>query len=409
MNDSTDDDRTVIVTSMSKPAEEKPKSDFHKFWTAQPVMRPDGDPTLDGYIDTDIPVTPPPDAPVSLPPGFTWTTIDITDEAQLTEVFNFLATHYVEDDEHTFRFMLSAPLLQWALTAPGAIPDWIIGVRAGTGVLAGFISAVPVKMRLNTDIQPWAAVNFLCVHSKLRIKHMTPVLITEIARRVRQAHIYRAVFSGDTLPSREICISHYFHRPLNLKRVHESGYYPIDSKRSSYIHQKFAVPPLVHGNCRPMAADDVPAVADLLQETSGKYQFCAEFDEEAVAHYFLPRKDILYSYVIPGAGGLQGFFSFYIMSWKVLHETAVTGPELRAAYTWYTAVAGADLKAVMADLINKAVNDAHADVANSLGVSGLSEALLAHKFETGSKLLHFYSYNYHVPKMEDSEMRFVFV
>jgi glycylpeptide N-tetradecanoyltransferase len=390
-------------------SEEEDKAELHKFWSEQPILRPDDDSAFDGYIDPKIPVTAPPETPVSLPAGFTWSVIDITDDAQLQEVYNFLAAFYVQDDEGRLRFLLSAPLLQWALTPPGGIPDWIIGVRARTGALAGFISAVPVQIRLNTDIQPWAAVNFLCVHRKLRTKNMASVLIAEIARRVRQSHIYRAVFSGKGVPSRPICDSLFHQRPLNLKRVSDSGFYPIDPKRSSVAQKRFALPQLVHGNCRPMTPDDIPAVTELFRETSTNFDFDIDFNETFVGHQLLPRKDVLYSYVIPGPAGPQAFFSFYIMNWKNIEPTATTRSELRVAYLWYSAVRGCDLGTVVGDLLHKAVSDAHADLATALGVAGGRDALIANRFEAGMTPLHFYSYNYAVPKIEDTKLRFMFV
>lgn len=38
-------------------------------------------------------------------------------------------------------------------------------------------------------------VKFLCVHKKLRLKRMTPVLIRELTRRVNQQGRYQAVYS----------------------------------------------------------------------------------------------------------------------------------------------------------------------------------------------------------------------
>lgn len=39
-------------------------------------------------------------------------------------------------------------------------------------------------------------VKFLCVHKKLRLKRMAPVLIRELTRRVNQQGVYQAVYSA---------------------------------------------------------------------------------------------------------------------------------------------------------------------------------------------------------------------
>lgn len=44
-------------------------------------------------------------------------------------------------------------------------------------------------------------INFLCVHKKLRLKRMAPVLIKEITRRVNLEGIFQAVYTaGVVLP-----------------------------------------------------------------------------------------------------------------------------------------------------------------------------------------------------------------
>jgi glycylpeptide N-tetradecanoyltransferase len=183
----------------------------HKFWSEQPIMRRTDRELGSGYIDPAIPLTAPPPQPLALPPTFSWSTIDITDRAQLDEVYIFIAAHYVEDSDHRFRFLLSPQILQWALTPPDAHTEWIFGVRTKSGLLAGFISGVPITIRLADDVQPWAAVNFLCVHARLRSKNMASVLISELTRRVRVSHVCRALFSGTGLPSRPFCQSFYHH------------------------------------------------------------------------------------------------------------------------------------------------------------------------------------------------------
>lgn len=73
----------------------------------------------------------------------------------------------------------------WALTPPGFIKDWHVGVRnTKTGKLMGFITGVPAEISVNGAIIQTAEINFLCVHKSLRSKRLAPVLIKEITRRV---------------------------------------------------------------------------------------------------------------------------------------------------------------------------------------------------------------------------------
>ena len=120
-----------------------------------------------------------------MPAGYYWCAVDLNDESDLSELYELLKKHYVEDSEGKFRFDYSHEFLQWALNPPDKEPNWILGVRAGTSPkLFGFISAIPVSMVVNGNSVKMAEVNFLCVHKKLREKRLAPLLIKEITRRV---------------------------------------------------------------------------------------------------------------------------------------------------------------------------------------------------------------------------------
>ncbi|KAH0785518.1 glycylpeptide N-tetradecanoyltransferase 1-like [Histomonas meleagridis] len=384
------------------------EDEMHKFWSKQPVLR-ENEEGFDGYIDTSIPVTAPPDHPASLPSGYTWCTIDINDDQQLQEVYKFLSLNYVEASDHRFRFLLPASLIKWALLVPGYIQDWFIGVRTKTGALCGFISGIPIKIRLNEDVQTWCSVNFLCVHARLRSKKLAPVLIFELARRVRLHKVYRAVFSGgDDVPSKAFSQVQYMHRPLNLKKMSASGFYPISKSAMASAQKRFALPKLVHGNIRPFCEADVEGVTNLFKNTSSNYKFDIDFTPELVRYMFMPREETIYSYVIPSSNGPAAFASFYLMKWSVLNESSSTVTEIRAAYIYYTVTNNIDMKSLVADIVNKAVNDAKADIINGFSFTG-EGALTAHKFEAGSKCLQYYSYNYAVPNIPTEEMRYIFV
>lgn len=57
----------------------------------------------------------------------------------------------------------------WALTIPGYLADWHVGVRnTKTGKLMGCITAVPANVQVYDKVVPMVEINFLCVHKKLR-------------------------------------------------------------------------------------------------------------------------------------------------------------------------------------------------------------------------------------------------
>ena len=87
-------------------------------------------------------------------------------------------------------------------------------------------------------------INFLCVHKKLRLKRMAPVLIKEITRRVNLEGIFQAVYTAgvvlpgivskcryvhhllfnnhkqnSTMEFRVFLFRRYWHRSLNVKKL----------------------------------------------------------------------------------------------------------------------------------------------------------------------------------------------
>jgi glycylpeptide N-tetradecanoyltransferase len=155
-----------------------------------------------------------------LPEGFEWSNLDLSSETDLNELYDLLKNHYVEDSEGKFRFDYSHAFLKWALSPPGGKSDWLVGVRApGSPKLFGFISAIPVSMRVNKVEIQMAEVNFLCVHKKLREKRLAPMLIKEVTRRVNLQNIWQAIYtSGTTLPT-PYGTAQYHHRNLNPKKL----------------------------------------------------------------------------------------------------------------------------------------------------------------------------------------------
>ena len=128
-----------------------------------------------------------------MPAGFEWGIIDVTSHDQINEMYKLLTENYVEDDGCQFRYVsfnlsllnkiheyiilfyfnsfdYSVPFLQWALSPPGYIPDWIVGVyNSKTKKLMGCITGIPAHIKVYDIVSPMAEINFLCVHKKLRL------------------------------------------------------------------------------------------------------------------------------------------------------------------------------------------------------------------------------------------------
>lgn len=88
----------------------------YKFWQTQPVPKfGDTSEIKEGPFKI-IKLEDVPKEPGALLPGFEWVTIDLTDDAEIEEVYQLLYGHYVEDDEAMFRFNYSLSFLKWCVS-----------------------------------------------------------------------------------------------------------------------------------------------------------------------------------------------------------------------------------------------------------------------------------------------------
>lgn len=107
--------------------------------------------------------------PISLPAGFEWCSVDISNHSEVEEVHELLKNNFVEDSGGIFRFNYTIDLLSWVLNTPGRNKDLHLGVRAvGKTKLLGFIAGIPTKININGKVMKVAYINFLVVHKKLR-------------------------------------------------------------------------------------------------------------------------------------------------------------------------------------------------------------------------------------------------
>lgn len=167
-----------MLTGINASGKNQKDMASYKFWQTQPVQSFEEaakKPAQEGPIK-EIDIARVPKEPPAIMEGFEWVTMDLDKEEELTEVFELLSDHYVEDADATFRFYYSASFLNWALKSPGWKKEWHIGVRATKSrKLLAFISAIPVDFRIRQNQLEGSEVNFLCVHKKLRNKRLVRV------------------------------------------------------------------------------------------------------------------------------------------------------------------------------------------------------------------------------------------
>uniref|UniRef100_A0A0N5ABN5 Glycylpeptide N-tetradecanoyltransferase n=1 Tax=Syphacia muris TaxID=451379 RepID=A0A0N5ABN5_9BILA len=370
------------------------------FWDTQPVPKINETVTENTYIEPSIDKSEVRAEPFSLPSSFIWCDVDIHNEKELAELYTLLSENYVEDNDNMFRFDYSSNFLLWALQPPGWLKKWHCGVRAKlTGKLVAFISAVPSCIKVYDKVVKMVEINFLCVHKKLRSKRVAPVLIREITRRVNQEGIFQAVFTAGVVLPKPIATCRYWHRSLNPKKLIEVRFSHLSHRMTMQRTMRlYKLPDTTQSKkLIPMNESHILSAHALLSKYLTKFKLCPVFSLEEFGHFFLPRDDVVYTYVITNADGVvTDLISFYSLSSTVMHHPHYK--RIRAAYAFYNVATSVELKHLMNDALILA-NKAGFDVFNALDLMDNSDFLEELKFGIGDGNLQYYLYNWKCPDM----------
>ncbi|KAL0246789.1 hypothetical protein GEMRC1_007996 [Eukaryota sp. GEM-RC1] len=379
----------------------------HKFWSTQPVPQSKASTLPEGPISIPSTVS---SKPLPLPPGFEWVELDLLDPSDKRQIYELLSHHYVEDDDSMFRFDYSSEFISWALTPPGYIKEYHIGIRSSTGALLAFISGVPQKLIVRDNEIESVDINFLCVHSQLRSKRLAPVLIKEITRRVNLNGVYFAAFTaGIALPT-PYSDAQYFHRPLNIPKLVEIDFLSLPAQKVSTMTKLYSHVPYLSdfkNIMREMEEKDVASVTEILNIYLAKFVVHPVFTPEEVSHYFLPIANVVSSFVFVDENDhVTDFISLYHLPSSVLRATKEENKHLNAAYLYYYASSAVPLVEMVKCVLNWA-KDAGVDVFNCLSVMDNREFLKPCLFGPGDGNLNYYMFNWRLNPLKDCEVGLV--
>ena len=385
----------------------------HKFWDTQPMAKPT---TLllekTGAFETKK-VEDVRKEKLKLPDNFEWVEFDLTNDEHMKKIYVHLAENYVEDDDGCFRFDYSIEFLRWALMPPGYHKEMYFGVidKTKDGLLVGFISGIPVDIKVEKNNLKTTEVNFLCVHKKYRSFAMASVLIKEVVRRSNLKKIWQGVYTSGTILPTPITQTRYYHRSLNPKKLFEAGFsykrQNIDFKTYELLYKLPEKPTLPEGYIlRHTEERDIKQVRQLLNDYLSQFTIHQEFTKPEAKHWFSHQPNVIESYVIECKGKITDFFSFYSLPSSILnnpkHKT------LRAAYSYYSVNTSMSLKKLYECALIMACNSGY-DVFNALDVMKNEEVFSELNFNGGDGYLNYYLYNWQLKSkvLHPSQIGFV--
>lgn len=96
--------------------------------------------------------------------------------------------------------MYTIEYIRWLLCGPDTDKAMHLGIVA-KDKLMGFIAGTTMKASIHGETMKVAEVNLMTVHSKLRGKRLTPILIQEIQRRFNLAGVWQGMYADSrTIP-----------------------------------------------------------------------------------------------------------------------------------------------------------------------------------------------------------------
>lgn len=241
-----------------------------------------------------------------LPEGFEWTTIDPTDDAQLTELVDFLNNHYAGGER--FRIYVTKEKLRWAYMNPNYNKELFIAILNSKTkkMLATFMGH---RRRLMIDGKETTVcmTSYQAVHQKLRDKKMGQLLIVEMLRRARSLGIDIGFYQlARYRPTPFICTRDMM-RFINTEKLLDTGYTSLGPNETrKELIQKHALPAKdrfnIVGKIRRMEEKDIKEVLRLYNiKNEQNHKIYLSLSKKELSWLLLPRDKIVMTYVVEDA------------------------------------------------------------------------------------------------------------
>ena len=154
-----------------------------------------------------------------------------------------------------------------------------------------------------------------------------------------------------------------------------------------------------------MEEKDVDDVFVLLDNLEKKYKVHGYYSKEEVAHWFLPRKNVIYSYVKTNdENKVTDFISFYSLPSTILQNKKYK--KLMAAYSFFNINTSCEFKDLMKSALVLAKN-AGFDVYNCLDIMENETVFKDLLFGQGDGKLKYYFWNFVCPEIEPKDLSIV--
>lgn len=371
----------------------------YTFWNTQPTTKLNEIVSIDSQIEPDKQIDDVNKNSTTLPDGFEWVKYDFSNVENCKIVANFLDKYYVEDSNREFRLYYSSDLIEWMYKNSNYIA---IGVKVTkNNMLAAFICGKIVKMQVNKNKLDMIEVNLLCIHSNLRNKRLTPVLIKELTRQFNLLGYSKGIYTAGAYLPTPIFTANYYHKAINVQKLCDTGFIKLDSKTpiKNVIKTHTISDQIENTNFKKADLKHLDEMYEIFNKYMEKYNLHPLFTKEEFKHIFIENKFVTTYVVENDLGNVSDFISYYIAQSRILKKNEHHKFIKRAHLYYYTSLNDTPYSLIKNMLI--VARDNGMDVFDSTDIMENDNILRELGFEQGSGMLNYYLYNWKIKPLKN--------
>ncbi len=380
----------------------------HAFWDQQPMPNKFNEAPTSAVelemIDNRIAENVSPDpVPLDDELGLEWCDAawrDATLQSICESVFDLSKTG---EPEETTSFSPDTSFLMWSMSPPGMRREWLAGIRQReSGLLVGFICGLPMSAFIGgAVVEKVMEIKNLYVHPAWRGKRLTPILISEISRRVRLHNYCVALYTSSVTITRPLCKARFYQRPLNMAKLSAVRFKEASRGQTlPRLHGRYArAAPLPQG-WKKMEERHTERAWRLLQSHLAQFTVHEVMTLERFRYWFVNAHPSVHAYVVESEGGdeIECFCAWHVMEAHLASNSGLP-TVVSGAFAHYSTVAqkcSRDLGSVMSYQVSQLLHD-EVDVLMTLDIGGNEEALLdfeESRAEVTAEYLLYHLYNF---------------
>lgn len=365
---------------------------------------------------------------IKLPKGFQFIELKLPEHA--ARIADFLNTHYHSTNSINAdtEIVYSPEYIQHLFRSPKKhfkklnhlpVDYWIIGIEErSSGDMYGFISAIPITYYIDDRIINGVLVDKMCTHTLTRQKRMSVVLLKEIYRKLKNIEYECAAIFNTTcdLPFQPITSgSHLLEKTFanqnqnddtqhRIKELTNQRDISVDVDEIKQFNtqitelQTIPIQPTkdIH-QIRLANKRDIDELMKLYYKYTQKYRFYRIYNKKEFEHEFLPKRNLIYTYVLTNSQGEVKDFVTINVFLNTKHE--------KIAYIKYISFFNNDLLRVFMKNILYILKESEFDKVICNEWFGISDTLTTHldfKPQQPSRS-SWYAFNYNTKTITQSE------